>query len=52
MRRTIGFVLVAGAVVLAVVLFLGGKLIFPHVIGPATLAIIGAVLLAAQSKRE
>jgi hypothetical protein len=52
MRRLIGIILVAGAVVLAVILFLGGKLILPHVIGPATLVIIGGVLLVGQGKRE
>ncbi len=48
MRKTIGVMLVVGAAVLAVVLFMGGKLIFPHVIGPITLAIIGVGLLLAR----
>ncbi len=52
MRKTIGVILVVGAVVLAVVLFMGGKLIFPHVTGPITLAIIGGALLAGRGKAD
>ncbi len=48
MRRIIGSILVAAGLVLAVVLFMSGTLIFPHVAGPIILAAIGAVLLAAR----
>jgi hypothetical protein len=51
-RKAIGLILVIGAGILAVVLFMGGKLIFPHVTGPITLAVIGAILLTVRGKSD
>ncbi len=47
-RRLIGLILVGGAAMLTVALVMGGKLIFPHVTGPITLAVIGTILLTGK----
>jgi len=44
-RKAIGTLLVIAAIVLAAVLLLGGRLIFPHVTGPIILAVTGVILL-------
>ncbi len=51
-RKIVGaiFVLVGGALILFLLTY-GGP-VFPHIIGPSTLAVIGAVLLAIQGKKS
>jgi hypothetical protein len=49
-RKFIGTILLIASSALAVVLFANGRLIFPHIIGPATLAVIGGILLVNKSK--
>jgi len=51
-RKTIGTILVIAAGVLAVILFIGGRLIFPHIIGPITLAVIGVILLTRKKNAD
>jgi hypothetical protein len=51
-RKVIGTILVVAAGVLAIALLIGGRLIFPHIIGPLTLVIIGAILLAHRGKND
>ncbi len=51
-RKAIGTILLIAAGVLTIVLFIGGKLIFPHVIGPITLAVIGVILLTLKRKAD
>jgi hypothetical protein len=50
-RKSIGTILVIAAGVLAVILLTNG-LIFPHLIGPITLAVIGVILLARKSNAD
>ncbi len=45
LRKTIGIGLLVAGVFIAFVLMMSGMLIFPHVIGPITLAVIGLLLL-------
>ncbi len=49
-RKIIGTTLLVASGALAVVLLTNGRLIFPHVIGPGTLAAIGVILLAIKGK--
>ena len=49
-KKIIGTILLIASVVLSVVLFMNGRFIFPHVIGPGSLALIGVSLLALKSK--
>lgn len=49
-RRTIGTILVVVASVLTFMLVTGGGPIFPHIIGPITLAVIGVILLTLKKK--
>jgi hypothetical protein len=49
-KKIIGTILLIAGLVLGVVLFANGRLIFPHVIGPATLTVIGVILLAIKNK--
>jgi hypothetical protein len=49
-RKTIGTILIALASVLFIILLTGGRLIFPHILGPITLALIGAILLTLKEK--
>jgi hypothetical protein len=51
-RKIIGTILLIAAGTLAVVLFTNGRLIFPHVIGPGGLALIGGILLAVKGKTQ
>lgn len=51
-RKIIGTILVAAAGVLAIVLLINARLIFPHILGPLTLAIIGVILLAHRGKND
>lgn len=43
-RKLIGTILLIAGLALGVVLFINGRLIFPHIIGPGTLATIGVLL--------
>ncbi len=51
-RKIIGtiFALVGGALILFLLTY-GGP-VFPHIIGPSTLAVIGVVLLAVKGKKS
>jgi hypothetical protein len=49
-KKTIGTILLIASLVLGVVLFTNGRFIFPHVIGPGSLAVIGVILLVLKSK--
>ncbi len=49
-RRIFGILLLIAGLALGVVLFLNGRLVFPHIIGPGTLLIIGAALLSVRAK--
>jgi O-antigen/teichoic acid export membrane protein len=49
-RKIIGTILLVAAVVLSIILFTMGRLIFPHVTGPITLAVIGVILLIPRGK--
>ena len=44
LRKTIGTILLIAAGVIAVILLTGGSL-FPHIVGPIILAVIGVILL-------
>ncbi len=49
-RKTIGTILIIVGGVLMVLLLTGGGSIFPHMIGPGSLAVIGVILLATKGK--
>jgi len=49
-RKVLGTILIIASGVLSVVLLTNGRLIFPHVIGPGSLALIGVILLAVKNK--
>lgn len=45
LRKTIGILLLVVSAFLFLVLLMSGMLIFPHVIGPITLAVVGLILV-------
>ncbi len=49
-RKIIGTVLLAVGGLFIIVLVFGGGPIFPHIAGPGTLAIVGALLLTIRRK--
>ena len=49
-RKIIGTILISVGGVLMVALLTGGNPIFPHMIGPGSLAVIGVILLATKGK--
>jgi len=49
-RKIIGTILVVASAVIAMVLIKGNLLIFPHVTGPISLAVVGAILLTFKKK--
>jgi hypothetical protein len=51
-RKVIGTILLIVGGFLIIVLFAGGGQVWPHVIGPFTLAIIGVILLGIKSKAK
>jgi membrane associated rhomboid family serine protease len=51
-KKIIAYVLLGLAVVVATVLFTYGGPVLPHIIGPAVMAIIGAVLLFVPGKKK
>ena len=51
-RKIIGTILIIASGVLSVVLLTNGRLIFPHVIGPSVLAIIGVFVLTIKGKMK
>jgi hypothetical protein len=50
LRKIIGTILIIASGALTIVLFTNGMLIFPHLIGPGSLAGIGMILLAIKDK--
>ena len=50
LRKIIGMALIVISAFIFLVLLMSGMLIFPHVIGPITLAVIGAALLLYRGK--
>ena len=51
LRKSIGTILVIAAGVLAIILLTNG-LLFPHMIGPITLAVIGVILLTRKRNAD
>jgi len=49
-RKTIGTILVIAAGALAFKILTGGGPILPHIVGPITLVVIGAILLTLKKK--
>lgn len=51
-RKIIGTVLVATGSFFILVLIFGGGPVFPHIVGPATLAAVGMLLLTLKRKTK
>ncbi len=49
-RKIIGTILLVASGMLGVILLNNGMLIFPHLIGPILLALIGAIMLTLKGK--
>ncbi len=49
-RKIIGAVLLIAGLGLGAVLLVNGRLVFPHILGPSTLIMIGVLLLAIKAK--
>jgi len=50
MKKVIGTILIVAAGIMTYVLLISGRLIFPHIIGPITLAVIGMFILFARKR--
>lgn len=50
MRKAIGTTLIIASIALGAVLLSNGRFIFPHVLGPGSLAVIGVILLAVKAR--
>ena len=51
-RKITGIILLIIGGLFSIVLFTGGGLIWPHIIGPSTLAVMGLILLVPKRKAK